>query len=151
MALSSALSGPGIRLKGRRNPGNTWLPYLEVVVLVKGPSRELRHEAQGGHVHVLAGEEEERHAAAVGHAVPGQRVVDTGLGLEEDLREEAQEREPSTAGLHCESLLHSHWTCFRGNGTCFCAQPTADGWGTAISAAARPAGGRGVCLTRCDL
>ena len=60
--------------------------YLEIVVLVEGSSRELRHETQGGHVHVLTGEEEERHAAAVSHAVLGQRVVDICLGLEKDLK-----------------------------------------------------------------
>lgn len=54
------------------------------------------HEAQGGHVHVLAGEEEERHRAAVGHAVLGQRVVDAGLGLEQHLEKKMHRRETKT-------------------------------------------------------
>lgn len=70
--------------------------HLEVAVLVEGPPSEMGHEAQGGHVHVLTGEEEERHGAAMGHAVLGQRVVDAGLGLEQHLEKKIHEREMKT-------------------------------------------------------
>lgn len=79
-----------MRSKRQEEPGEqTAGIYLEAVVFVERAPRELGHEPQGGHVHVLAGEEEEGHAAAVSHAVFGQRVVDIGLRLEKDLKERA--------------------------------------------------------------
>lgn len=65
--------------------------YLEIAVLVQSSPREQRNEAQGGHIHILTREEEEGHRAAVGHTVFGQRLIDTGLGLEKNLKKRVQE------------------------------------------------------------
>lgn len=84
------------------NPGaQTAGIYLEAVVFVERPPRELRHEPQGGHVHVLTGEEEEGHAAAVSHAVFGQRVVDVGLRLEKYLKKRGHREGMKPTGRFC--------------------------------------------------
>lgn len=46
-----------------------------------------RHVGHGGQVQVLAGEQEEVHAAALGHAVFRQLLVHTFLRLEQELQE----------------------------------------------------------------
>ena len=59
--------------------------HPEVVVLVDGASGVRGHVPHGGHVHVLAGEQEHVHAAATGHAVLRQLLKHTSLGLEQSL------------------------------------------------------------------
>lgn len=62
--------------------------YLEVVVLVDGASGVRGHIAHGCQVHVLAGEEEEIHTAALCHTVLRQLLVHSFLRLEQSLKEE---------------------------------------------------------------
>lgn len=62
--------------------------YLEVVVLVDGASSVRGHITHGCQVHVLAGEEEEIHAAALCHARLRQLLVHSFLRLEQSLRDE---------------------------------------------------------------
>lgn len=45
------------------------------------------HVSHGGHVHVLAGEDEEVHAAALGDALFGQLLVYSFLRLEQGLEQ----------------------------------------------------------------
>lgn len=59
--------------------------HLEVAVLVHGASRVRRNVGHGGHVGVLAGEQEEVHAAALRHAVLRQLLVHPLLRLEQSL------------------------------------------------------------------
>lgn len=59
--------------------------YLEVAVLEDGASCLCGNVSHGGDVHVLAGEEEEVHAAALRHTVLGQLLIDSLLGLEQSL------------------------------------------------------------------
>lgn len=59
--------------------------YLEVAVLKDGASCLCGNVSHGGDVHVLAGEEEEVHAAALRHTVLGQLLIDSLLGLEQSL------------------------------------------------------------------
>lgn len=62
--------------------------YLEVVVLEDGASGVRGHSSHRRHVHVLTGEDEEVHAAALSHAVLAQLLVHPLLRLEEELRRE---------------------------------------------------------------
>lgn len=63
-------------------------PHLEVVVLVDGAASVRGHVRHGGQVHVLTGEEEEVHAAALRHALLGQLLVHTFLRLEQSLQQQ---------------------------------------------------------------
>lgn len=84
--------------------------YLEIVVFVKGSSSEQRHETQGGHVHILTGKEEERHAAAVSHTIPGQRVIDICLGLEKYLKKKMHVRKKRvTIGFWLKFLISTEF------------------------------------------
>lgn len=65
--------------------------YLEVVVLVDGASGVRGHISHGGHVHVLAGEEEEIHAAALCHTLLRQLLIHSFLRLEQSLRKKNKE------------------------------------------------------------
>lgn len=62
--------------------------YLEVVVLVDGASRVRGHVRHGRQVHVLAGEEEEIHTAAMCHTILRQLLIHSFLRLEQSLREQ---------------------------------------------------------------
>ena len=74
-----------------------WLAtYLKSIVFVKGPSREQGDQPQGSHIHILTGKEEERHRAAIGHTVLGQRFIDSCLGLEKYLRKKMEEMKSYT-------------------------------------------------------
>lgn len=59
--------------------------YLEVAVLENGASCVCGDVSHGGEVHILAGEEEEIHAATLRHTVLGELLVHTLLGLEQSL------------------------------------------------------------------
>lgn len=49
----------------------TCITYLEVIVLVQCSSSVHCDETHGGYVHVLIWEEEQIHAAAISHTIPG--------------------------------------------------------------------------------
>lgn len=64
------------------------ISYLEVVVLVDGASGVRGDVGHGRHVHVLAGEEEEIHTAALRHTLLRQLLVHSFLRLEQSLKEQ---------------------------------------------------------------
>lgn len=61
--------------------------HLEVVVLVDGAASVRGHVSHGGQVYILAGEEEEVHAAALCHTLFGQLLVHSFLRLEQGLEQ----------------------------------------------------------------
>lgn len=63
------------------------MSHLEVVVLVDGASGVRWDISHGCQVHVLAGEEEEIHAAALCHTLLRQLLVHCFLRLEQGLRD----------------------------------------------------------------
>lgn len=75
------------------------MSYLEVVVLVDGASGVRGHISHGRQVHVLAGEQEEIHTAALHHALLRQLLIHSLLRLEQGLRK--------TQRIY-HNLLHSH-------------------------------------------
>lgn len=66
--------------------------YLEVVVLVDGASGVRGHIRHGRQVHVLAGEEEEIHTAAMCHTILRQLLINSFLRLEQSLREQKKKK-----------------------------------------------------------
>lgn len=62
------------------------------------------HVSHGGHVHVLAGEDEEVHAAALGHALLGQLLVHTFLRLEQGLEQQNKTLFLKSSGLRSCTL-----------------------------------------------
>ncbi len=62
------------------------MSYLEVVVLVDGASGVRGHISHGRQIHVLAGEQEEIHTAALRHTLFRQLLIHSFLRLEQGLR-----------------------------------------------------------------
>lgn len=94
--------------------------YLEVVVLVDGASGAGRHFSHGGQVQVLTGEQEEIHAAPLGHTVFSQLLIHTFLRLKQELWKRIKKgtdsgsvncflirfSTKSKGGVYCSFLFH---------------------------------------------
>lgn len=75
--------------------------HLEIVVLVDGAASVRGHVSHGSQVHVLTGEQEQVHTAALCHARFGQLLVHAFLRLEQNLEQQQNKtsRLNASAGL----------------------------------------------------